>query len=125
MNIKTNDQLMSIYVSSLIRAITAFHDLIENKIQNRQQQEDKEAKKEEPKEDKNGSGKNNNEDKKTNSSDNGESKDEQEGAKDKGSKKGWRRRSSLAPCVLYLPFLLSPLFSSLRLIWGWNLWPIM
>jgi 26S proteasome regulatory subunit N8 len=35
---------MAIYLSSLIRAITAFHDLIENKIQNRQQQEEKEAK---------------------------------------------------------------------------------
>lgn len=46
MSIKTNDQLMAIYLSSLIRAITAFHDLIENKIQNRQQQEEKEAKKE-------------------------------------------------------------------------------
>ncbi|KAI5278936.1 proteasome regulatory particle subunit, partial [Ascosphaera acerosa] len=34
MSIKINDQLMSIHVSSLIRAITAFHDLIENKIQN-------------------------------------------------------------------------------------------
>ncbi|KAF1810021.1 Mov34-domain-containing protein [Eremomyces bilateralis CBS 781.70] len=43
MSIKTNDQLMSIYLSSLIRAITAFHDLIENKIQNRQQQEEKDA----------------------------------------------------------------------------------
>jgi len=39
MSIKTNDQLMAIYLSSLIRAITAFHDLIENKIQNRQQQD--------------------------------------------------------------------------------------
>ncbi|KFZ20476.1 hypothetical protein V501_00116 [Pseudogymnoascus sp. VKM F-4519 (FW-2642)] len=50
MSIKTNDQLMAIYISSLIRAITAFHDLIENKIQNRQQQEEKEAKKDEDKE---------------------------------------------------------------------------
>lgn len=49
MSIKTNDQLMAIYLSSLIRAITAFHDLIENKIQNKQQAEDKEAKKEEAK----------------------------------------------------------------------------
>ncbi|CAO2648382.1 Nn.00g076490.m01.CDS01 [Neocucurbitaria sp. VM-36] len=49
MSIKTNDQLMAIYLSSLIRAITAFHDLIENKIQNKQQAEDKEAKKEEEK----------------------------------------------------------------------------
>jgi 26S proteasome regulatory subunit N8 len=47
MSVKTNDQLMAIYLSSLIRAITAFHDLIENKIQNRQQAEEKEAKKEE------------------------------------------------------------------------------
>lgn len=45
MSVKTNDQLMAIYLSSLIRAITAFHDLIENKIQNRQQQEEKEGKK--------------------------------------------------------------------------------
>ncbi|KAB8339296.1 hypothetical protein FH972_022229 [Carpinus fangiana] len=48
MSVKTNDQLMSIYLSSLIRAITAFHDLIENKIQNRQAAEEREngAKKE-------------------------------------------------------------------------------
>ncbi|KAI9742429.1 MAG: proteasome regulatory particle subunit [Claussenomyces sp. TS43310] len=52
MSIKTNDQLMAIYLSSLIRAITAFHDLIENKIQNRQQQEEKEMKKDEAKEEK-------------------------------------------------------------------------
>ncbi|KAL8380970.1 hypothetical protein RB595_005324 [Gaeumannomyces hyphopodioides] len=43
MSVKTNDQLMAIYLSSLIRAITAFHDLIENKIQNRQQQEEKDG----------------------------------------------------------------------------------
>ena len=46
MSVKTNDQLMTIYLSSLVRAITAFHDLIDNKNQNRQQQEEKEAKKE-------------------------------------------------------------------------------
>lgn len=40
MRVKTNDQLMSIYLSSLIRAITAFHDLIENKIQNKQRHDD-------------------------------------------------------------------------------------
>ncbi|KZM28838.1 proteasome regulatory particle subunit [Ascochyta rabiei] len=49
MSVKTNDQLMAIYLSSLIRAITAFHDLIENKIQNKQQAEDKEAKQDEGK----------------------------------------------------------------------------
>ncbi|KAK4580373.1 proteasome regulatory particle subunit [Recurvomyces mirabilis] len=47
MSTKTNDQLMSIYLSSLIRAITAFHDLIENKIQNKRTQEDEDAKKDE------------------------------------------------------------------------------
>ena len=47
MSVKTNDQLMTIYLSSLVRAITAFHDLIENKIQNRQQQEEKDSKKDE------------------------------------------------------------------------------
>ena len=52
MSIKTNDQLMAIYLSSLIRAITAFHDLIENKIQNRQQQEEKENKGKEDEKDK-------------------------------------------------------------------------
>ena len=52
MSVKTNDQLMSIYLSSLIRAITAFHDLIENKIQNKRTQEDEDAKKEEQKKDK-------------------------------------------------------------------------
>ena len=50
MSVKTNDQLMAIYLSSLIRAITAFHDLIENKIQNRQQAEEKDAKAAEEKE---------------------------------------------------------------------------
>ncbi|KJX96985.1 rpn-8/26S proteasome regulatory subunit like protein [Zymoseptoria brevis] len=52
MSIKTNDQLMAIYLSSLIRAITAFHDLIENKIQNKRNIEDEDAKKEEDKKDK-------------------------------------------------------------------------
>lgn len=41
MSIKTNDQLMAIYLSSLIRAIVAFHDLIDNKIQNKQSNEDR------------------------------------------------------------------------------------
>ena len=84
MSIKTNDQLMAIYLSSLIRAITAFHDLIENKIQNRQQQEEKEAKKDEGKEgekDKKASGAN---------SVNGEVK-EAEKEKDDKEKKKWER----------------------------------
>lgn len=75
MSIKTNDQLMAIYLSSLIRAITAFHDLIENKIQNRQQQEDQDGK-EEGKDEK---------DKKTNGA-NGEAKDGKAAEKEKEDK---------------------------------------
>ncbi|OJJ30723.1 hypothetical protein ASPWEDRAFT_46376 [Aspergillus wentii DTO 134E9] len=85
MSIKTNDQLMAIYLSSLIRAITAFHDLIENKIQNRQQQEENESKKEQEanaaKADKEAA-------KKNNGTVNGEQKEEQEGSKEKPKKKG-------------------------------------
>ncbi|KAI4119669.1 MAG: hypothetical protein LQ345_000467 [Seirophora villosa] len=80
MSIKTNDQLMAIYLSSLIRAITAFHDLIENKIQNRQQQEEKEAKKEEGKEDKD------KEETKADGEANGETKDSNESEKPKKEK---------------------------------------
>lgn len=81
MSIKTNDQLMAIYLSSLIRAITAFHDLIENKIQNRQQQEEKEAKKDEAKDEKDG--------KKANGVNgvNGEVKEGKEAEKDEKEKK--------------------------------------
>ncbi|KAI9845658.1 MAG: proteasome regulatory particle subunit [Sclerophora amabilis] len=85
MSVKTNDQLMTIYLSSLIRAITAFHDLIENKIQNRQQQEEKEAKKEETKDEKDAKDGNN---KKTNGVVNGEPKEgNKEAGKDKGKEK--------------------------------------
>ncbi|KAI5852264.1 26S proteasome regulatory subunit rpn-8 [Tricharina praecox] len=55
MAVKTNDQLMNIYLSSLIRAIIAFHDLIDNKIKNRQDQaeeQEKEADKEKEKDEK-------------------------------------------------------------------------
>ena len=79
MSVKTNDQLMTIYLSSLIRAITAFHDLIENKIQNRQAQEEKDAKKEEDKEDKDS--------KKANGTANGDVKEGKENAESTGKDK--------------------------------------
>lgn len=82
MSVKTNDQLMTIYLSSLIRAITAFHDLIENKIQNKQQQEDKEnggAKKEGAEKQANGSAANGG----SNAAANGENKDAKGGEKGK------------------------------------------
>jgi 26S proteasome regulatory subunit N8 len=86
MRVKTNDQLMTIYLSSLVRAITAFHDLIDNKIQNRQQQEEKEAKKDEV------AGKDGEkDDKKTNGVSNGDGKkdkDPNEESKGKSKKKG-------------------------------------
>ncbi|EQL35524.1 26S proteasome regulatory subunit rpn-8 [Blastomyces dermatitidis ATCC 26199] len=92
MSIKTNDQLMAIYLSSLIRAITAFHDLIENKIQNRQQQEEQDAKKEEekngPMTNTNGNNNTNNTKNSKSPPGNNDSNEEQEGAKDKGKKKG-------------------------------------
>jgi len=77
MSVKTNDQLMTIYLSSLVRAITAFHDLIDNKIQNRQQAEEKDSKKEDGEKD----------EKKTNGVVNGEAKKESEEDKAKGKKK--------------------------------------
>lgn len=89
MSVKTNDQLMTIYLSSLIRAITAFHDLIENKIQNRQQQEEKDAKKDG--EGKDGESKDG---KKINGVTKGDSKDEETaetGGKEKGRETGKKR----------------------------------
>ncbi|KAL9614121.1 MAG: hypothetical protein Q9167_001406 [Letrouitia subvulpina] len=86
MSVKTNDQLMSIYLSSLIRAITAFHDLIENKIQNRQQQEEKDTRKDEGKDDKEG--------KKTNGVTNGEAKEgkeQEKSSKEKGKESEKKR----------------------------------
>ncbi|OJD20011.1 26S proteasome regulatory subunit rpn-8 [Emergomyces pasteurianus Ep9510] len=90
MSIKTNDQLMAIYLSSLIRAITAFHDLIENKIQNRQQQEEQEAKKEEEKNGTttNANGNNTKNAKNSKSPSSSDSKEEHESTKDQGKKKG-------------------------------------
>ncbi|KAK5072381.1 proteasome regulatory particle subunit [Lithohypha guttulata] len=84
MNVKTNDQLMTIYLSSLVRAITAFHDLIDNKIQNRQQQEENEGKKEDA--DKDGE----KDEKKANGTVNGEAEKDKkttEDSKDKDKKK--------------------------------------
>ena len=82
MSIKTNDQLMTIYLSSLIRAITAFHDLIENKIQNRQAQEDKDIRKDDGKDEK--------APQKANGISGDDAKDDEAGAKDK-SKDGGKK----------------------------------
>jgi 26S proteasome regulatory subunit N8 len=85
MSVKTNDQLMTIYLSSLVRAITAFHDLIENKIQNRQQAEEKEGKKDEGEKD---GEKGDKDEKKANGVVNGDAKKEiEDDPKGKGKKK--------------------------------------
>ncbi|KAG4304393.1 hypothetical protein PORY_002103 [Pneumocystis oryctolagi] len=38
--VKTNDQLMCIYLSSIIRCVMSLHDLIDNKIQNKERNND-------------------------------------------------------------------------------------
>ncbi|KAJ5405529.1 hypothetical protein PENPOL_c015G08415 [Penicillium polonicum] len=81
MSVKTNDQLMAIYISSLIRAITAFHDLIDNKIQNRQQQEESDTKR-----DQEANGTKGDKDTKKAGSPNGDQKEEQDSS-DKNKKK--------------------------------------
>ena len=87
MSMKTNDQLMTIYLSSLVRAITAFHDLIDNKNQNRQQQEEKEAKKDEG-ENKNGDKEKDKQEKKANGAVNGDTDLEESSiSKGKGKKR--------------------------------------
>lgn len=40
--VKTNDQLMMVYISTLVRSIIAFHDLIENKLDNKKLNEKEE-----------------------------------------------------------------------------------
>lgn len=84
MSVKTNDQLMAIYIASLIRAIVAFHDLIDNKIQNRQNQvEEQDKEKEKEKKEKDEKDKKENGDK---ASTEGEGEKGKEGEKKKDTK---------------------------------------
>ena len=91
MSVKTNDQLMAIYLSSLIRAITAFHDLIENKIQNRQQEEEKEGKIEEEEKEKDNEVKKASKEANGIDGSNGEAKETEKDRKEKG-KDGEKKR---------------------------------
>lgn len=77
MSVKTNDQLMAIYLSGLIRAIIAFHDLIDNKIMNRQLAEENEKEREK---------KENGESEKKESGETKEDKKDAAGGKDKNTK---------------------------------------
>ncbi|KAE9990847.1 Pof6 interactor protein 1 [Venturia inaequalis] len=91
MSVKTNDQLMAIYLSSLIRAITAFHDLIENKIQNRQQAEEKDnGKKDEEKDGEKKEGEAEKEGEKKANGTNGAAKEPEKG---KENEKGGKKKS--------------------------------
>lgn len=49
LTVKTNDELMIVYISNLVRSIIAFDNLIENKIQNKKLQEKIESEKSEEK----------------------------------------------------------------------------
>jgi 26S proteasome regulatory subunit N8 len=47
--VKTNDQLMCIYLSSMIRAVLALHDLIDSGIDGKERKEEKKDEKEKEK----------------------------------------------------------------------------
>lgn len=74
LTVKTNDELMIIYISNLVRSIIAFDNLIENKIQNKKLQEklDEEKNEEKKKKKKNASKGDDNGSDKNGSSDNDE-----------------------------------------------------
>lgn len=48
--VKTNDNMLSIYLASLIRSVTALHDLINNKLEFREAEHRGETEKEKKKE---------------------------------------------------------------------------
>ena len=47
LSVKTNDQMLVVYVASLVRAVIALHNLINNKVANRDAERDESGKKEE------------------------------------------------------------------------------
>jgi 26S proteasome regulatory subunit N8 len=82
--VKTNDSLLVIYLSSLIRSVIALHNLIVNKLQYREAEKKADGgKEEEKKEDKKGEG-----EKKE-----GEKGDKKEGDKGKEGEKGKEKDS--------------------------------
>lgn len=46
LSVKTNDQMLVVYVASLVRAVIALHNLINNKVANRDAERDEASKKE-------------------------------------------------------------------------------
>ena len=73
--VKTNDQMLVVYVAALIRSIIALHNLINNKIQNRDAEKNEGKEKETSK------------DKKDEKKEKDSKKDEKEGEKDKSKEK--------------------------------------
>ena len=73
--VKTNDQMLVVYVAALIRSIIALHNLINNKIQNRDAEKNEGKEKETSK------------DKKDEKKEKDSKKDEKEGEKDKAKEK--------------------------------------
>ena len=81
LTVKTNDQMLVVYVASLIRAVIALHNLINNKVANRDAEKDEAGKKENKDKDK---------DKDKDTKEKGESEDkdnQRDKAKAEGSKK--------------------------------------
>ncbi|VDN40658.1 unnamed protein product [Gongylonema pulchrum] len=77
-NVQTNDQLMCVYMGSLVRTVIALHNLIDNKLslqKSEKEKEKSEGKKEEKKEEK------------RESKETKESKDDGERSKEKSTKK--------------------------------------
>ena len=83
LTVKTNDQMLVVYVASLIRAVIALHNLINNKVANRDAEKDEAGKKEDKNKDKD-----KDKDKDTKEKGESEEKDNQrDKAKAEGSKK--------------------------------------
>jgi len=88
MYVKTNDQMLVVYLASLIRSIIALHNLINNKIQNRdaERNEGKDPIKEKKKEEKEKDSKKDDKEKQ------GEKKEKEKEKEKKDVKKKWWRK---------------------------------
>lgn len=80
LTIKTNDQMLVVYLASLIRSVVALHTLIDNKVQNRdlEKQEGKEKKDDKEKNKEKDKDKNNDKDDKTGDKKDDKTKDKKE-----------------------------------------------
>ena len=109
MHIKTNDQMLVVYLASLIRSVIALHNLIDNKIQNRdaEKNEGKDPKKEKKEEKGDGDAKKDEKGK--------ESADKKAAAKSKKWKEGDKEREGCVMKTLWRKVCLS-VNGSVRLV---------